>query len=557
MIQQKIRLGDLLVELGHITEEQVGEALRIQKESDGMKRMGQVLIEQGFITEEEMLKALANQLKVKYLEPGSFEVELRVVEKLQLGALKKNLALPFKETEDAYVVAFADPLDYAAQDTIQRLLPQKPIEIVVTRQKEIERHLDRLESAEGLKNILADVRREVGQGGSAFKEEGEDSAIKQLIDVIVKEAIRKKASDIHIEPLENECHIRGRIDGFLQELYILDGDIYPPLASRVKLLGQLDIAERRKPQDGRFSLEVDGKEYDFRLSSLPVQGGESMVMRILDKSKVLIQLDKIGFDEHNVQKYRRAMEAPYGIIFITGPTGSGKTTSLYAGLNEIKNISKKIITVEDPVEYKMSLIQQVQVNNKAGLTFAGALRSILRQDPDVIMVGESRDLETLSIAIQAALTGHLVFTTLHTNDAISAINRVLDMGVEPFLVANAVVAIQAQRLVRTICPYCKKPVTIPDEVLERIREHLPESYRFYQGEGCKRCNMAGYQGRTIISEVLEVSEAVAGLIARGATKQQIQEKALEEGFETMFTIGVRKAAAGETTLDEVMRVAKL
>jgi general secretion pathway protein E len=306
-------------------------------------------------------------------------------------------------------------------------------------------------------------------------------------------------------------------------------------------------------------LTIDGNEYDFRLSTLPVHEGESVVMRILDKSKVLIKLDEIGFNPTNTAKFRHAMQSPHGIVFVTGPTGSGKTTTLYAGLNEIKNVNRKIITVEDPIEYQMNLIQQVQVNEKADLTFAAALRSILRQDPDIIMVGESRDMATLSIAVQAALTGHLVFTTLHTNDSVSAITRIVDMGIEPFLVASSIVAIQAQRLVRKVCPYCQTPVTLPEEVMAQILPHIKgiESPTFVKGRGCKKCNMSGYSGRTIISEVFEFNEAVANAVTKEATKQELLEIAMAHGFEPMFTDGMQKAAQGITTAEEIIRVAKL
>ena len=382
----------------------------------------------------------------------------------------------------------------------------------------------------------------------------------RLIDIVLTTAVTRGASDVHIEPSEAQCHVRGRIDGFLTELFVFDPDIFPPLSSRVKLLGDLDIGERRKPQDGRFSHMVRGVEYDFRLSTLPVNGGESVVMRILDKSKALIRLSELGLTEGNLERFREAMKSPYGIVFVSGPTGSGKTTTLYAALNEIKNIERKIITVEDPIEYRMNLLQQVQVNEKAGMGFAGALRSILRQDPDVIMVGESRDKETIAIAIQAALTGHLVFTTLHTNDAISAITRVVDMGIEPFLVASSVVAIQAQRLVRRICPDCSHEVKYPPELLKRIESFLPAelpTITFHRGSGCKRCGLSGYKGRTMVTEVLSITPALEEEIVRSSSRSVILEVAKKEGFEEMFTDGLRKVATGETTLEEVMRVAKL
>jgi general secretion pathway protein E len=328
------------------------------------------------------------------------------------------------------------------------------------------------------------------------------------------------------------------------------------LASRLKLLSNLDIAEKRKPQDGRFSTLVGDREYDFRISTLPILYGESIVMRVLDKQKALVRLEDAGMDSASYQKLLKGLEAPYGIILVTGPTGSGKTTTLYGALNELRNVEDKVITVEDPVEYRMNLIQQVQVNPKVGLSFADALRSILRQDPDKIMIGEIRDQETLEIAIKAALTGHLVISTLHTNDAISAIPRMADMGIEHYLISGALVAIQAQRLVRKICTNCKVEEQIPPLALEEFKHHIPENAKFYKGKGCKECNDTGYMGREMICEVLNISEKLSSLIAKGATKDAMLEQAKKEGFVGIFENGIQKALDGITSIEEVLKVAK-
>lgn len=325
----------------------------------------------------------------------------------------------------------------------------------------------------------------------------------------------------------------------------------------MKLLSNMDIAERRRPQDGRFSAQILDKEYDFRISTLPILNGESIVLRILDKSKVIINLEDLGMHPDNFAKFKKSMKAPYGIILVTGPTGSGKTTTLYGALNDIKSVKTKIITVEDPVEYQLNMIQQVHVNEKAGLTFVSALRSILRQDPDVIMIGEIRDQETLRIAIQAALTGHLVFSTLHTNDAISALPRMIDMGIEPYLVSGALVCIEAQRLVRKLCPHCKQKITLSQKAFDEVKKFVPENYQFYKSVGCPQCSQTGYLGREMISEILPISDHIASMVANGASKDELKSVAYEEGFIDMFHDGVIRAANGITTLEEVYRVAKI
>jgi general secretion pathway protein E len=555
----------VLISAGLITQEDVARIVELQKSDAKNRKLGQLIIDEGLVSEEVVLKTLAEQMRVQYLEPGTFEGDLRLAGRLSLNILRRFSVAPVREEDDGYLVAFVDPLDFAAQEAVQRALSDKPLIIAITAQSEVQRIVSRIETQEGLKTVLSEIRREMASGAAdtlTLAGAENESAIMRLINIIFTTAISRRASDIHIEPGEANCSVRVRVDGFLVECFAFETELYAPLSSRIKLLGDLDIGERRKPQDGRFSSTINGKEYDFRLSTLPIAHGESIVMRILDKSKTLVRLDEMGFTPLNLERFRRAMCAPNGIVFVTGPTGSGKTTSLYAALNEVKSVTHKIITVEDPVEYRMTMLQQVQVNEKAGLTFAGALRSILRQDPDIIMVGESRDKETISIAIQAALTGHLVFTTLHTNDAPSAITRVMDMGVEPFLLASSMIAVQAQRLVRRVCPHCKKEVKYPKDLIERIKHMTPSEMNlsdivFIKGEGCKNCNNVGYSGRTMISEVLEINERIAGMIVANAPKSQILEEARKGGFEEMFTDGLRKIAMGETSLEEVMRVAKL
>ncbi len=503
---------------------------------------------------EVFLKALAKNLNATYIDLDSVDIDYKMVSKLPFLQLKKFHALPVKEDEINVYVAFKDPLDMNSQEAIQRIFPRKLVKTVISDPSKIEIYLNKIELGDSIKELISEIRREITS--SAAENPQESSGILKLIEIILKTSILSRASDIHIEPTENNCVVRSRIDGLLNETFIFDKDIYPPLGSRLKLLSNMDIAEKRKPQDGRFSATILGRDYDFRISTLPVMNGESIVIRILDKSKVMIKLEELGMHEKNFEKFSKAMRAPYGIIFVTGPTGSGKTTTLYAALNAIKSVQTKIITVEDPVEYQLNLTQQTQVNEKANLTFAAALRSILRQDPDIIMIGEVRDQETLRIAVQAALTGHLVFSTLHTNDAISAVTRVMDMGIEPYLLSGSLIAIEAQRLVRKLCPYCKSEITLPKTAYDDIKEFLPENYQFYKYNGCEKCAQTGYIGREMLSEILTVSESISSMIAQGKSKEEIKIQALKEGFMDMYKDGILRAARGITTLDEVARVAK-
>ena len=548
----KDTLGDILIKNGYFGKEDL-LILIIEFYKKGYLTLGDV--NNNFAIEIEFfLRELAKNLKLEYVDLDSIDIDYSMLSKLPFGQLKKFGALPIKQDEINIYIALMSPMDMNAQEGVQRIFPRKLVKYVIAEPFQIEKYLNKAEMGESIKGLISEIRKELTS--SAAENPQESSGILKLIEIILKTTILAGASDIHIEPTENNCIVRGRIDGMLTETFIFDKDIYPPLASRMKLLSNMDIAEKRKPQDGRFSATILGREYDFRISTLPILNGESIVIRILDKSKVMIKLEDLGMHENNFHKFNKAMHAPYGIIFVTGPTGSGKTTTLYAALNAIKSVQTKIITVEDPVEYQLNLTQQVQVNLKAGLTFATALKSILRQDPDIIMIGEVRDQETLRIAVQAALTGHLVFSTLHTNDAVSAITRVMDMGIEPYLLSGSLVAIEAQRLVRKLCPHCKTKITLPKATLEKIEKHLPENYQFYKHNGCEKCAQTGYKGREMLSEILPVSEKISSMIAQGESKKNLLEQAISEGFTDMFTDGVRRAAKGITTLDEIIRVAK-
>jgi len=504
-----------------------------------------------------ILKEVAKALHVEYIDLDEVEIDMKLFSQVPYKQLIKYNIIPIEENELNVLIVFDDPLDMAAQDTIQRLFPKKPVRIAISKPKQINQYLQRLEINESIKGLVSDIRKDLSQEGNKAEEDDESPAVLKLIDIILKSAIYIGASDIHIEATEKSCIIRERVDGMLRQSFTFDKDIFNPLASRMKLLSNLDIAEKRKPQDGRFSTTVSKKDFDFRVSTLPTIYGESIVLRILDKSKAMIRLEEAGMSKFCYDRFSEAIKVPYGIVLVTGPTGSGKTTTLYGALNAIKDVKDKIITVEDPVEYQMSGLQQVQVRPNVGLSFGAALKSILRQDPDKIMIGEIRDQETLRIAIQAALTGHLVLSTLHTNDAISAVTRILDMGIEEYLVSGALVAIQAQRLVRKICTHCKKETTLPETLLVDVKRYLPENPTFYVGEGCKECGHSGYAGREMISEVLTISETFSRMIASSASKEEMTKQAMEEGFINMFEDGVNKALEGKTTIEEIYRVARL
>lgn len=505
---------------------------------------------------KDFLKYIATAFKLEFFDLDEVNIDYRIAEKTGMANIKKFEILPVKEDEISIHIVFKNPFDVITQDKVQNLFNRKLVKIAVADPSQIDKYTNKLELNESIKDLVAEIRKELSSSATAANG-GDSSGILKLIEVILKTSIQSRASDIHIEPTETNCIVRSRIDGLLSETFIFDKDIYPPMVSRMKLLSNMDIAERRKPQDGRFSAQILDREYDFRISTLPILNGESIVLRILDKSKVVISLENLGMHPENFDKFKKSMKAPYGIILVTGPTGSGKTTTLYAALNDIKSIDTKIITVEDPVEYQLNLIQQVHVNEKAGLSFAAALRSILRQDPDIIMIGEIRDQETLRIAIQAALTGHLVFSTLHTNDAISALPRIIDMGIEPYLVSGALVGIEAQRLVRKLCPHCKQKITPPKSAMVDFEHFLPEGYQFYTHVGCEMCARTGYMGREMISEILPVSDHIQNLVANGASKEEIKKVAYEEGFIDMFKDGILRAARGVTTIEEVYRVAKV
>jgi len=554
MIKQKVRLGDLLIKENIITEEELLKALEKQKEykEKGIyKKLGEILIELGFATEKQILETLSKQLGLPFVDLYGEKIDYELLSSFPLNLIEKHHIVPFKKDEDNIYVATADPLDYDSLELIEKF-STKPLKIFIALSKDIQIIIERLKITISTHELINKVKKELQSGGTK-----NISAIDELLDLILEKAIKDRATDVHIEPLRYNFSVRARTDGVLKELFSFEKEIYFPLVSKIKLLSNMDISEKRKPQDGRFTKNYNSNIYDFRVSTTPTLHGESVVLRILDQEKILLRMTELGMSEYNLKRFEKLIHSPYGIVFVTGPTGSGKTTTLYAALNEIKGVDKKIITVEDPVEYEIPLIQQIPVNAKIGVTFAAALRSILRQDPDIIMIGEVRDKETLEASIQASLTGHLVLATLHTNDAPSAVTRMIQMGAQNYMVADSLIGVVAQRLVRRICPYCKTEYYPSKEELEMIKSFLHEEIKFYRGTGCKECGFTGYLGREMISEVLVINEKLAHMIAINKDKIEILQAAKESGFVSMIEDGINKIKTGITTLEEILRVVKV
>lgn len=556
MIRQQVRLGDLLIEEGLITQNQLEIALATQKSSGFTEKLGETLVHEGFVSNKEMAIVLSKQLKIDFVDLYGEKIDFHTLGKFSMPLLFSANAVPYKEDEDYIYIATSDPLNYDALENLEHYIATKPIKIFLAFADDIKHIFQRLEIINKTQTIALEVKREMNNEGNK-NNDSDSSAVMQLISLIIKDGILRRASDLHIEPDSRGMSIRTRVDGILQETFVFDLDIYNSLNSRIKLLGNLDISERRKSQDGRFSLEVDNGKYDFRLSTTPTMYGESIVMRILDQQKILLNLHDLGFENRNLELFNEIIHSPFGIILITGPTGSGKTTTLYAALNEVKSIKNKIMTIEDPIEYQLPLVQQVQVNDRIGFGFAEALKSFLRQDPDIILIGEIRDVETLNSAVQASLTGHLVFSTLHTNDAPSAIGRMVQMGLQSYLIADSLVGIVAQRLVRKICQECKTEVKPHKNLLRRAAHLINDDAQFYAGAGCPKCSQTGYSGRVLISEILAVNEGISKMVADASSKYDIARYAQENaGFEPMIIDGLSKALRGITTLDEVLRVTK-
>ncbi len=557
-------LGKILVENNIITQEDLQEALLAQKSTN--LRLGQVLVKKGLATEENILSALSERYGLPYQNGLQFEDREKLFEKIPAHFLKKNRIVPYKTAKNTIFVAMSDVLNIQPLDDLKMLFPNHNLEPVLAMDEEIMRviqhHFDTT-GAETTNEVIEDLEGaefEILTGPVAETEDILDMAneapIIRLVNTVFKQAVGDRASDIHIEPYEKELIIRFRIDGILYQMFTPPKKFQGAIISRVKIMANLNIAENRLPQDGRIQIKIGGKDIDIRVSIFPTHYGERVVLRLLNKTDMSFDLNALGFSDKALAEYNKLITKTHGIILVTGPTGSGKTTTLYSVLTRLNTKDVNILTVEDPIEYQISGIGQMQVKPKIDLTFANGLRSILRQDPDIIMIGEIRDLETAEIAVQAALTGHRVFSTLHTNDAASGITRLIDMGVEPFLIASSVNALLAQRLVRTICPHCREPFKPSQKTLSELGLKLKDlkGGKLYRGRGCEKCLNTGYMGRLGIYELLPITNDIRKMVLAHADSNQIKDFAVGKGMTTLLQDGLNKAAAGLTTVEEVIRV---
>ncbi|MEM6332902.1 MAG: type II secretion system ATPase GspE [Planctomycetota bacterium] len=560
------RLGRVLTKMGKVTRDQVHEALTLQKERKSP--IGTLLVELGYVTTDDVNLALAAQAGMEVIDLGDFDIPDDVVKRLPAETAMAYQVVPLQYDPDSntLTIALKSADNFRAVDDL-RLLMGFNVKAMVAPTEQVEKRLQAFygEDEESIASLIDEIAgdhdmEELADGEESIDledllEMAEDNKVKRLLNLVLMQAIKDKASDIHFEPFEDEFKMRYRIDGVLYEMIPPPRHLAMPIVSRIKVMSNLDIAEHRLPQDGRIELMVSGKPVDLRVAVLPTMFGESVVMRILDRGNVSLDLDKVGMRPDDLENFRQLIKKPNGIVIVTGPTGSGKTTTLYAALNELNETSEKILTAEDPVEYDIEGLCQVQVNNDVGLTFAAALRSFLRQDPDIILVGETRDLETAQIGVQASLTGHLVFTTLHTNDAPSSIARLLDLGLEEFLITATIEGVVAQRLIRKVCPRCKEGYHPTEEELMQL-QLTPEDLdgrQLYRGRGCDYCNNSGYKGRQGLFEIMVLDDDMRELIMQQASTQILQSEARKRGMRTLRQSGLMALYDGVTTIDEVVR----
>jgi len=565
-----VRLGELLTKASLISQEQLKEALKVQKETGG--KLGETLIKLGFVSEEDITECLSQQFGVPSINLSHFEIDPSVIKLIPADVARKYNILPVNKTGATITIAMADPTNVFAMDDI-KFMTGYNVEPVVASELGIKAAIDTYygtTSSLELKKVMEDLQQaesadlEVLEDGEeldveALAEGAEEAPVVKLCNLILTDAIKRGASDIHVEPYEKEYRVRFRIDGILYEIMNPPLKLKDAITSRLKILSKLDISEKRLPQDGRIKLRMKlndkNKELDFRVSVLPTLFGEKIVLRLLDKDNLRLDMTKLGFEPESLVKFEEAIFKPWGMVLVTGPTGSGKTNTLYSALAKVNSPEVNIMTAEDPVEFNLPGINQVQMKESIGLNFAATLRSFLRQDPNIILVGEIRDFETAEIAIKAALTGHLVLSTLHTNDAPSTINRLMNMGIEPFLVATSVQLIAAQRLARRICAACKEPVEMTAQALMNLGYKKEEvgTFTVYKGRGCDKCNNTGYKGRVALIEVMQIDDEIRDLILAGGTAIDIKKKAAEAGMISLRRSGLIKIKDGVTTVEEVVR----
>lgn len=554
------RLGDILLQEGIVTQQQLIEALSYQKQKN--IRIGKALIELGYVTEEELLRIFSKGLKIPIKRASDIKVDESLLEMISETLVKEHNAFPFEKDEYFVKVLVTDPFNIVMEDEIKYATGLET-ELYLTFERDMDGLIDKYYEQEKVMKDLEDLGEDEDEGDYFNVDiNDENSPIVKITNKIFKDAVSEGASDIHIEIDEKNVVVRFRVDGILHLIQELPKSAHSALTSRIKTMAGMDITERRKPQDGRIQINIGSKQIDMRVSTLPTIEGEKTTIRLLDKTKMVLAIDNLGLSEKNRTKFEPTIKAPFGVVLITGPTGSGKSTTLYTIISELNDIKTNIMTIEDPVEYRLNGINQVQVNSKAGMTFAAGLRSILRQDPDTILIGEIRDGETAEIAVKASNTGHLVFATLHTNDAISSVIRLIDMGIEPYLVASTVIGVVNQRLVRKICSDCKKSYASTEDNADRLFFNVPQGQELtlYEGTGldengkpCDNCKGTGYKGRIGIHELLVMDDDIRRMIIDEAKPQEVKEEAVKHGFITMKIDGFEKALKGLTTLEEVRR----
>ena len=561
-------IGELLIDGGFITDRQLQKAK--DKIGASNEPLQKILVSMGYVSEKDITEVIGQQMGVDFVDLENMELDPDMARSIPEHLAQRYKVIPVGQKGNRLTLAMVDPLNVIAIDDI-RLITGFDIEPVIATEEAIEKTINRQFGVtdiatveETVKDISAtdfgpvEIEEEMEEeiALDKLKEMVDEAPIVRVVNLIISQAISDGASDIHIEPEAKQVRVRYRVDGVLHDVMSPPKHIQAPMISRIKIMANLDIAERRVPQDGKIHLKHDNREFDLRVSTVPTINGEKVVMRILDKSSVLLGLNKLGFYQDTQEVFEAIVEKPYGMILVTGPTGSGKSTTLYSCLNKLNTEAVNIMTVEDPCEYQLVGINQVQINEKAGLTFASALRSFLRQDPDIIMVGEVRDTETAKIAVEAALTGHLVLSTLHTNDSAGAVTRLVEMGVEPFLCASSVIGVLAQRLARKICPNCKESYTPPMESIKQfgLAAFTDADINFYRGRGCDHCKQTGYRGRMGIFEILMISDRLRGMVLQNCSAAEVKQTAIEEGMKTMQEDGLRKVLDGHTTIEECLRV---